>query len=126
VKKLLMIGFFGAMIGATVGIGTGSIFNPVFISLDLHPAVGSATGMYLTQFVTLSATIVQFIQGNIDPYYFLTLGVFVIAGSFPGLRLQIFCVAKSGRPYTTVMILQFWLIFFLVAVPTVNILALVH
>ena len=87
VSKLLAIGFFGAMIGATVGIGTGSIFNPVLISLDLHPAVGSATGMYLTMFTTLSATIVQFINGNIDIYYFLLLNVFVIAGSFPGLRL---------------------------------------
>ena len=85
--KLLIIAFLGSFAGAFTGLGTGSIFNPVLISLNLHPAVGSATGMYLTLYVTLCGTIVMAIFGMLNIQYFIVLNILVTIGTIPGLYL---------------------------------------
>jgi len=85
--KLLMIAFFGAFAGAFTGLGVGSIFNPVLITLDMHPASGSATGMYLALCVTACTTVVFGVIGLIPWDYFFLLNALVILGTFPGLEL---------------------------------------
>lgn len=84
---LLLIAFFGAFAGAFTGLGVGSIFNPTLISLDMHPASGGATGMYLTFWVVGCGTIVMGIIGMIPWDYFGVLNALVILGTFPGLWL---------------------------------------
>ena len=103
--KLLVIAFVGAFAGAFTGLGVGSIFNPVLISLDMHPASGGATGMYLALCVTGCSTIVMAVIGMIPWDYFGVLNALVILATFPGLWLQGWCVRKTGRVSTTVIIL---------------------
>ena len=59
--KLLCFAFFGAFAATAVGMGPGSIFTPIMVVLDMHPAVASSTGMYLTMFTAGAATINLFI-----------------------------------------------------------------
>ena len=55
--KLASVAFLGAFFAAMCGIGPGLLFNAVMIQLDMHPDVASATGMYLTMYTTIAATI---------------------------------------------------------------------
>ena len=51
----------------------------------MHPAVASATGMYLTLYTTLAATIDLLISNRLNVPYAVLLGVMTIIGSIPGL-----------------------------------------
>jgi len=55
--KMIAVSFFGSMAAAFCGVGPGFIFGPVLVMLGLEPQVAVATGMYVTMFTTLSATI---------------------------------------------------------------------
>jgi len=82
-----LIAFFGSSLGSCCGTGTGYIFNPVLVATGIDPAVASATGMYLTLFVTLSATIVMAIFGMVRADYCLLLVILTVIGSVPGIKL---------------------------------------
>jgi uncharacterized membrane protein YfcA len=62
VAMFMTIGWVGAFISAFCGIGGGSIFCPVLIIIGMQPQVGTATGMYLTLFTSLSYVIIQIVQ----------------------------------------------------------------
>ena len=55
--RLCFVAFSDSFFAAVSGIGPGIIFNSVLIQYDMHPAVASATGMYLTLYTTLSSTL---------------------------------------------------------------------
>merc|ERR1712087_940154 len=89
-----------------VGLGPGSIFTPVMVLLDMHPAVASATGMYLTMFTTGAATINLFIFQALNVKYTLLLCLFTLLGSVPGIYLQQKIVeVAGGRTQFTVILL---------------------
>lgn len=48
----------GGFIAVCVGLGPGLFFNPILIQLGMNPAVASGTGMYMTFYTTLAATII--------------------------------------------------------------------
>ena len=85
IAKLITIGFFGAFLAASVGLGPGSVFNPVMVQLNMHYAVASSTGMYLTMFTALAATINMLIFKRIDVSYMLLIAVLTVLGSIPGI-----------------------------------------
>ena len=89
------------------------------ITLGTDPSVASATGMYLTLFVTLSATIVFAIFGFVKLDYCILLNIMTIIGSGPGLYLQPWLVKKTGKPIVTVIIMQCVLMMMLISVPMI-------
>lgn len=103
-SSLSAIAFLGASVGSCCGTGTGYIFNPVLIATGIDPAVASATGMYLTLFVTLSASIVMSIFGMVTLDYCILLSILTVIGSAPGIILQPWLVKKTGNPVVTVII----------------------
>ena len=57
IMKLTLVAFLVALLSTIAGISPGLIFNSFLLQLDMHPAVGSATGMYGSMFTTMAATI---------------------------------------------------------------------
>ena len=82
---LVLISFFGAMASAFCGIGPGNIFCPILIMIGINPVVATATGMYVTMFTTLSASIMLLIFKKINLEYSLYIQIMTIAGSLPGI-----------------------------------------
>ena len=85
IAKLIAIAFFAAFFAVSVGLGPGLVFNAVFVQLNLHYAIASSTGMYLTMFTTINATITMQIFNSIDVNYMLYIGALSIIGSVPGI-----------------------------------------
>jgi len=91
-QKRLVISLFGGFIGGVsaglLGIGGGAVIVPVLsilMGLPMHAAV--ATSMF-TMMVTASAgTAMNFINGFINPYYAISLGVGMVLGGQIGSRL---------------------------------------
>jgi len=106
VFKLVLIGFVGAFLATSVGIGPGAVFTPVMIQLDMHSAVASSTGMYLTMLTTIAATVNMLVYKRLDVVYMLVLCGLSIVGSIPGILMQPYIRQKAGgRTQIMVMIL---------------------
>ena len=67
------------------GLGPGVMFTSVFLEIDMHPTVASATGMYLTLFTTLATTINNIINQNLNLHYTLLISIVSILACIPGL-----------------------------------------
>lgn len=57
VRRLVSVAFIGGWVSGALGLGGGSIFNPVLLSMGIPPAVSSSTGMYLVLFTSIGSSI---------------------------------------------------------------------
>ena len=62
-KSVLGLAFLGGWVAGALGLGGGSIFNPLLISMGVPPKVSSATGMYLVTFSKISACLIYVLSG---------------------------------------------------------------
>lgn len=83
--KLLMGSFFGGWVSGALGLGGGSIFNPLLLSLGYPPSVASTTGMYMLIYSTSASTLSYGVAGIIKWDYSLWIGVFSIIGTYGGM-----------------------------------------
>lgn len=79
------VSFFGAAAAAFCGIGPGFIFSPILLLIGIEPQVATATGMYVTMFTTLSATIQVIIYKKIYLRYALYIQIMTFLGTLPGI-----------------------------------------
>ena len=67
--NMILISFTGAIFAAFSGLGPGMIFSPALIIIGIESRVATATGMYLTMFTTLAATIQVIVFNKINMKY---------------------------------------------------------
>ena len=79
------VSFFGSLIAAFCGISPGNIFVSMLVIIGTDPVVASATGMYITMFTTLAASIQVFIFNKINLKYALSIQIMTFLGTFPGI-----------------------------------------
>lgn len=80
--KLIIVGFFVGFFAGALGLGTGTIIQPVFFELGMHPVLAASTGMYIVMYSTLSATIVTILLGKMNIGYMINMLVLVIIASY--------------------------------------------
>ena len=85
VVQLILLGLIGGFISGALGLGGGTIFNPILLNMGLPPSVASSTSMYLVFFSTASSSVLYFIYGLLDIYYAMWLGLWAIIGTVAGL-----------------------------------------
>lgn len=115
--KLLAFSFVGGWVSGALGLGGGSIFNPLLLSLGCPPKVASATGMYMIIFSTGASTMTYIIAEMLDVTYGLWIGSFCILGTLLGMSLLESVMKKLGRQSPLVILLSFILGISAVAVP---------
>ncbi|MHA1948814.1 MAG: sulfite exporter TauE/SafE family protein [Candidatus Thorarchaeota archaeon] len=92
--KRLAISLFGGFIGGIsagmLGIGGGAVVVPVLsvlMGLPMHAAV--ATSMFTMMFTASAGTAMNFINGFVNPYYAVSLGLGMVLGAQFGSRLAV-------------------------------------
>jgi uncharacterized membrane protein YfcA len=91
------MGFAGGFIAGAFGLGGGSIYNPMMLSMGVPPKVSSATGMYLVTFSTISTTFIFIILGQMPLVYSLWSATWAAGGAITGLWLAKIYMQKTGR-----------------------------
>lgn len=93
---LSTVSFFCGLLSGSLGIGGGTIYNPLLIKLGKHPLTASSTGMYIVMISSLTSTILFIFDGSFTPvsYYALFISVVVVFGSVCGILAQNFIVAR--------------------------------
>ena len=76
------------MLSGSLGIGGGTIYNPLLIELGKHPLVATSSGMFIVMITSISTTVLFIFEGYFIVDYSLTVGAFVVVGSSIGIILQ--------------------------------------
>jgi uncharacterized membrane protein YfcA len=115
--KILILGFAGGFVAGAFGLGGGSIYNPLLLSMGVPPKVSSATGMYLVGFSTISTTIIFVIIGQLKyDYGFWAAGTSAVC-CIIGLSIAKEYMKKSGRQSVIVLALTVILAVAVIGVP---------
>lgn len=117
VKKILILGFGGGWAAGALGLGGGSIYNPVFLTLGVHPKVSGSSSMYLILFSTFNSSLVAYLNGILDLEYCAVLGVMSMIGAGIGMGITDWVIEKTGRASIIVWVLAFILILSAVVIP---------
>jgi uncharacterized membrane protein YfcA len=102
---LLFFAFWGGFISGALGLGGGSIFNPLMISMGVPPAVSTSTGMYMIMLSTLASSIIYISYDQLNIPYAVWLGFWTSLGILFGLRVIKALIQKYDRPSIIVFVL---------------------
>lgn len=105
ISILLGISWFGAAAAAFCGVGPGFIFGPILVLIGIEAQVATATGMYVTMFTCLSATISVIIFKKIYLEYAIYVQLMTFTATFPGIFFQRYVVQQTGRVSNQVFML---------------------
>lgn len=95
--QLIFGAFIGGWVGGALGLGGGSIFNPLMISMGVPPQVSTSTGMYMIMYSTLSSSVIYVTYGSLDIPFSLWLGAWGAVGTILGLKIIGNWIKKSER-----------------------------
>lgn len=116
-RKILLLGFAGGFVAGAFGLGGGSIYNPMLLSMGVPPKVSSATGMYLVGFSTISTSFIFIIMGNLKVDYSVWAALWSTLGAMLGQYLAKRYMKKSGRQSIIVLMLTIILGVAVIGVP---------
>ena len=108
-KALLFFAFVGGWVSGALGLGGGSIFNPLMISLGVPPSVSTSTGMYMIMFSTGASTMMYMSYGALDFKFSMWLGFWCSGGILIGITLLNHLIKLTGRQSMIVFFLVFML-----------------
>ena len=114
---LVTIGMLGGFVAGAFGLGGGSIYNPAFLTLGVHPQVASSTGMYLVMVSTINTCFVNYLNGYLNFYYALWISSWSLIGSLIGMASTDKVVKMTGKPSLLVWVLVFVFVISLIATP---------
>lgn len=115
--KLLFFSFIGGFVAGGLGLGGGSIFNPLLLEMGVPPKVASASGMYMIIFSTGASTTTYLIEGMLKIDYGLWVGGFNVFGTIVGMFLLSTIMKKMNRQSPLVFLLVVIFLISVVAVP---------
>lgn len=115
--QLTGLGFVGGLVAGALGLGGGSIYNPAFLTLGVHPKVSGATGMFLVLFSTVNTCLVNYLNGFLHVNYACWISFWSVLGAFLGMKMSDRVVQMTGKPSILVWILLFVFVLSAIATP---------
>ena len=119
---LFIGGLGGGWVGGALGLGGGSIFNPLMISMGMPPSVATSTSSYMIMLSTGASCVMYTMYGTLDMNFAIWLSFWCAFGIILGIMLLDWLILRfNGRQSLLVFCLVGMLIFsaLLVAVDTV-------
>ena len=114
---LVSIGFVGGFVAGAFGLGGGSIYNPAFLTLGVHPKAAGSTGMFLVLLSTINTCCVNYLNGYLNLYYALWVSAWSLIGSIIGMASTDKVVKMTGKASIIVWILVFVFIISTISTP---------
>lgn len=114
---MTVLGFVGGWVAGALGLGGGSIYNPVLLAMGVPPKVSSATGLYLVSYSTFAASFIFILSGALNIYYGLWIGLWSIIGTLIGLKVANWYMERSGRQSIIVWCLVIIFVLSTIAIP---------
>lgn len=104
-KLLLTFAFLGGWVGGALGLGGGSIFNPLMISLGVPPSVSTSTGMYMIMYSSAASTIIYLAYGTLNIPFSIWLSFWCSMGIIIGISMINIIIKQYKRQSVLVFLL---------------------
>lgn len=104
---MISLGFIGGLLAGAFGLGGGSIFNPVLLTLGLPPLVAGASALYLVTFSKIVTSTVYFVYGFMPFTWGFWLAFCSAVGSVLASIVSRWILNKTGRQSFLVWVLFF-------------------
>ena len=114
---LVLFSCIGGFVSGALGLGGGSIFNPLLLSMGMPPKVASASGMYMIIFACAASSTTYIIAGMLKVHYALWIGTFNIVGTVCGMIALKMLMKKIDRQSPLVFLLVAIFILSTICVP---------
>jgi len=108
-RALLFFAIVGGWVSGALGLGGGSIFNPLMISLGVPPSVSTSTGMYMIMFSSGASTLMYLSYGALNVTFAVWLGFWCSGGIIIGIVMVNHLIKLTGRQSMIVFFLVFML-----------------
>lgn len=115
--SLLFIGLVGGWVAGALGLGGGSIYNPALLAMGIPPKVSSSTGLYLVTFSTIAASVVNYMNDNLDLGYGFWIGFWSIVGMLIGQIYTASYIKRTGRQSIIVWVLALFFVASVIMLP---------
>ena len=102
---LLFFAFIGGWVSGALGLGGGSIYNPLLISMGVPPTVSTSTGMYMIMLSSTVSSCLYIMFGRLDISFGLWLGFWTTIGIVFGLKVIKGLMKKYERQSIIVFVL---------------------
>jgi len=102
---LLFFAFIGGWVSGALGLGGGSIYNPLLISMGVPPTVSTSTGMYMIMLSSTVSSCLYIMFGRLDIPFGLWLGFWTTIGIVFGLKVIKNLMKKYERQSIIVFVL---------------------
>jgi uncharacterized membrane protein YfcA len=102
---LLIFAFLGGWVGGALGLGGGSIFNPLMISLGVPPSVSTSTGMYMIIYSSAASTLLFIIYGTLNISFSVWLSFWCSMGIIIGISVVNIIIRQYKRQSVLVFLL---------------------
>ena len=122
---MLFFAFVGGWVSGALGLGGGSIYNPLMIALGVPPSVSTSTGMYMIMMSTTASSIIYISYGVMPILFSIWLSVWCSAGIIAGIVAINHVMKKTARQSILVFIMTTVLFLSLCLVPIMSGLAAV-
>ena len=108
---LIIGGLGGGWVGGALGLGGGSIFNPLMTSMGLPPSVSTSTSSYMIMLSTGASCVMYTLYGTMNVDFGLWLSFWCSFGILIGIALLDWLITKfNGRQSLLLFCLVFMLI----------------
>jgi len=99
------IAVLSGMLSGMLGIGGGMVLGPLFLILDVHPQVVTATTGFMLLFTGLAGTVEYTAAGALPWRFLLWFGALGVVGGQVGQRVVRSLVERTGRPSIVIFLL---------------------
>jgi uncharacterized membrane protein YfcA len=80
-----MVAFLSGFMIGILSIGEGAVYVVLFVELQKHPRVSTATGMYINIIISFGFSLSYAIDGYYDDWYYLVFGIITIVATVLGI-----------------------------------------
>lgn len=84
---MLFFAFIGGWVSGALGLGGGSIYNPLLISMGVPPTVSTSTGMYMIMLSSTVSSCLYIMFGRLEISFGMWLGFWTTIGIVFGLKV---------------------------------------
>ena len=89
--------FLSGVLSGALGIASGTILSPLYLSLGLLPSVMAATCSYISMVGSLSVSLQYMYRGQLNYKYLLLLSLFIWVSTLAGITQVNKLLKKTGR-----------------------------
>lgn len=102
---LVVFSLLGGWVSGALGLGGGTIFNPMMITLGVPPLVATSTAVYMIIYSSAASTVIYLSYGALDAYFAMWISFWCSIGIVVSVNIVEVIIKRYRRQSILVFVL---------------------